>query len=174
MNEELDRRFEEVNRRMDQGFEEVHRGMEELRQETRELRQETKELRRGVRKNGVMVEKLDGDIRLVAEGVVTNRQIMEGFIEESRREREEDRRLWRRLTDLHLRPLRPWRSRPGRPHGSARAGSRTSWNGTGARPPKSRGRQFRIDNMVVITPMLSYNRSSCRPRCYPGQRSSRP
>jgi chromosome segregation ATPase len=108
MNEELDRRFEEVNRRMDQGFEEVHRGMEELRQETRELRQETRELRqettelrRGVRKNGVMVEKLDGDIRLVAEGVVTNRQIMEGFIEESRREREEDRRLWRRLFGGH-------------------------------------------------------------------------
>ena len=101
MNEELDRRFEEVNRRMDQGFEEVHRGMEELRQETRELRQETKELRRGVRKNGVMIEKLDGDIRLVAEGVVTNRQIMEGFIEESRREREEDRRLWRRLFGGH-------------------------------------------------------------------------
>ena len=115
MNEELDRRFEEVNRRMDQGFEEVHRelgevrqevgelrqGQTELRQETKELRQGQEELRRRVRKNGVMVEKLDGDIRLVAEGVVTNRQIMEAFVEETRREREEDRRLWRRLFGGH-------------------------------------------------------------------------
>ena len=112
MNEELerrfegvDRRFEETNRRMDQGFEEVHRGMAELRQETQERRQGQGELRREVRKNGVIIEKLEGDLRLVAEGVVTNRQIMEGFAEETRREREEDRRLLRRLFGDHGRRL---------------------------------------------------------------------
>ncbi len=112
--EDVDRRFEETNRRMDQGFEEVHSELVELRQGQGGLRQETQELRQGqerlrlevadlgreVRKNGVMVEKLDGDIRLVAEGVVTNRQVMERMIEETRREREEDRRLWRSMAGI--------------------------------------------------------------------------
>ena len=87
--DEHDRRFDEHDRRfdaIDQRFEDVDRRFDDADRQMSEMREQ-------IHQTQIMVEKLDGDIRQVAEGVATLGETMERHRAESRQDMAELRGL---------------------------------------------------------------------------------